>query len=235
MITDERLTAYINSLDQGLPPYLEQIGREAREASIPIIRRETQSFLRTVLSIGKPENILEVGTAIGFSALLMCAYGPRGCRVTTIEDHAPRVNAARENFRRCGREEQILLLEGDAGEILPGLADTYDLIFMDAAKGQYIHWLADVARLLAPGGILLSDNVLQDGDIIESRFLVRRRDRTIHKRMRDYLYELTHCQELYTSILPLGDGLAFSVKKHGDGEEIGRDQEEKTGTAHTRQ
>lgn len=222
MIANERLTAYIDSLDQGLPPYLEQIEREAREASIPVIRKETQSFLRTLLSIGKPGDILEVGTAVGFSALLMCAYGPRDCRVTTIEDHEPRIAAAKENFRKYGREGQILLLEGDADEILPGLTGTYDLIFMDAAKGQYIHWLTDVVRLLSPGGILLSDNVLQDGDIIESRFLVKRRDRTIHKRMRDYLYELTHRRDLYTSVLPLGDGLAFSVKKHGDGEEIER-------------
>lgn len=233
MIVDERLTVYINSLDQGYPPYLEQLEKEARGASIPIIRKETQSFLRTVLSMGQPRNILEVGTAVGFSALLMCEYGPRDCQITTIENHRPRIDAARENFNRYGREGQIRLLEGDAKDLLPGLTETYDLIFLDAAKGQYIHWLPDMVRLLAPGGILLSDNVLQGGDIIESRFLVERRDRTIHKRMRDHLYGLTHHGELYTSILPVGDGLALSVKKRESGGRIERVQEEETRAAHT--
>lgn len=213
MIVDERLTAYINSLDRGYPPYLQQIEKEAREASIPIIRKETQSFLRTVLSMGRPKNILEVGTAVGFSALLMCEYGPEDCQVTTIENYRPRIDAARENISKCGRRGQIRLLEGDAKGLLSGLTGSYDLVFLDAAKGQYIHWLPDIVRLLAPGGMLLSDNVLQDGNIIESRFLVERRDRTIHKRMRDYLYKLTHHRELYTSVLPIGDGLAVSVKK----------------------
>ena len=122
----------------------------------------------------------------------------------------------KENFRRAGREEQITLLEGDAADILKGLTGSYDFIFMDAAKGQYIHFLPDVFRLLAPGGILLSDNVLQDGDIIESRFAVERRDRTIHSRMREYLYTLTHHPDLTTSVLPLGDGVTLSVKQGND-------------------
>lgn len=217
MIGSERMTAYINSLDQGYPDYLEQIEEAAREASIPIIRKEVQSFLRTFLSIKQPCKILEVGTAVGFSALLMCAYGPEDCRITTIEDHGPRIAAAKENFQKygcqCGPKKQIRLIEGDAGRVLCGLTGTYELIFLDAAKGQYIHWLPDLVRLLSAGSVLLSDNVLQDGDIIESRFLVERRDRTIHKRMRAYLYELTHHAELYTSVLPLGDGLAVSVKR----------------------
>ena len=235
MIVNERLTAYIDSLDQGYPSYLQQIEREARAASIPIIRKETQSFLRMALSMGRPQSILEVGTAVGFSALLMCEYAPRDCQITTIENYGPRVKTARENFRRYGREGQIHLLEGDAGGLLSALEGPYDLIFLDAAKGQYIHWLPDMVRLLLPGGMLLSDNVLQDGDIIESRFLVERRDRTIHKRMREYLYALTHHPELYTSVLPIGDGLAVSVKDRENGGRIGRDQKEETGTAHTSQ
>lgn len=213
MIENERLTAYIHSLDAGWPAYLRQIEREAKEAAIPVIRRETQSFLRTALTLHRPRSILEVGTAVGFSALLMCEYAPKGCRITTIENYAPRIAAAKENFRRYKREEQIRLLEGDAGELLAKLSGVYEWIFMDAAKGQYIHWLPEILRLLAPGGLLLSDNVLQEGEIIQSRFLVERRNRTIHKRMRDYLYELTHHPELHTCVLPLGDGLAMSVKK----------------------
>lgn len=213
VIVNERLTAYINSLDAGGPAYLERIEREARAASIPIIRRETQSFLRTALAMGRPHSILEVGAAVGFSALFMCEYAPPDCRITTIENYEPRIAAARENFRKYCREGRIRLLEGDAGQWLSKLTGPYDWIFMDAAKGQYIHWLPDVLRLLAPGGALFSDNVLQEGEIAESRFLVERRDRTIHKRMREYLYALTHHAQLCTCILPLGDGLAVSVKK----------------------
>ena len=109
-------------------------------------------------------------------------------------------------------EEKITLLEGDAGEILAGLSGSFDFIFMDAAKGQYINWLPDILRLLRDGGLLMSDNVLQDGTIMESRYAVERRDRTIHERMREYLHTLKHMDEFETSILPVGDGVALSVK-----------------------
>ena len=122
---------------------------------------------------------------------------------------------ARENFRRAGKEEQITLIEGDAADVLKTLEGPYDFIFMDAAKGQYIHFLPEIMRLLPPGGCLVSDNVMQDGDVIESRFAVERRNRTIHARMREYLYELKHHPELETSVIPLGDGVAVSVKKDG--------------------
>lgn len=133
--------------------------------------------------------------------------------ITTIENYEKRIPIARENFRRAGKEDRITFLTGDAGEILPTLSGRYDMIFMDAAKGQYIHWLPEVVRLLAPGGILLSDNVLQEGELIESHYLVERRNRTIYKRMREYLYELKHHPQLLTSIVPLGDGISLSVKR----------------------
>ena len=120
---------------------------------------------------------------------------------------------ARENFKRAGKESVITLLTGDAKEVLPTIEEPFDFIFMDAAKGQYIHFLPEVLRLLKSGGTLISDNVLQDGDIIQSRFAVTRRNRTIHKRMREYLYTLTHHEELTTAVLPIGDGITVSVKK----------------------
>ena len=165
------------------------------------------------MTSARPRKILEVGTAVGFSALLMSEYAPADCHITTIEKYEKRIPVAKENFRKAGREDQITLLEGDAADLLKTLTDSYDLIFMDAAKGQYIHFMPEVMRLLAPGGLLVSDNVLQDGDVIESRFAVTRRNRTIHSRMRDYLYELTHHPELQTVILPVGDGVTLSVKK----------------------
>ena len=212
MIVDERFVTFINSLSTGNTPLLEEIEREAHASDVPVIRREMQSFLKFLLAAGKPRRILEVGTAIGFSALFMAEYNPAEGHITTIENYEKRIPVARTNFRRAGKEDSITLLEGDAAEVLKELKGPYDLVFMDAAKGQYIHFLGDVLRTLAPGGILVSDNVLQDGDIIESRFAVTRRNRTIHKRMREYLYELTHHAGLTTSVLTIGDGVAVSVK-----------------------
>ncbi len=212
MIVNERIVTYINSLKTENTQILNEIEQEALEAFVPVIRPEMQTFLKTVLAMKMPERILEVGTAVGFSALLMAEYDPVPCRITTIENYEKRIPVARRNFRRAGREDQITLLEGDAACWLKKLEEPYDLIFMDAAKGQYIHFMEDVLRLLKPGGVLISDNVLQDGQIIESRFAVTRRDRTIHKRMRDYLYRLTHDSALRTSVLPFGDGVTMSVK-----------------------
>ena len=209
MIIDERMSAFIDSLDSGNPAWLNEIEKFALETQVPIIRRSMQSLLKFLLKFTKPKSILEVGTAIGFSALLMSEYAPEDCHITTIEKYEKRIPIAKENFRKAGREDRITLLEGDATEILRELEGT----FMDAAKGQYIHFLPDILRLLPPGGLLISDNVLQDGDIIESRFAVTRRNRTIHARMREYLYELKHHPELETVILPVGDGVTLSTKK----------------------
>ena len=154
-----------------------------------------------------------MGTAVGYSALLMSRVMPENCHITTIEKYEKRIPIAKENFIRAGEEERITLLEGDAEEILGSLSVPYDFIFMDAAKGQYLHWLPVMLRLLPKGGVLVSDNVLQDGDIIESRYAVERRNRTIHARMREYLYTLTHMEEFETSIIPIGDGVTISVKK----------------------
>ena len=213
MIIDERMITYICSLEGPENPVIEQIEQEALDTHVPIIRKETQSFLKVILMMRQPSRILEIGTAIGFSAILMSEYLPEDGHITTIEKYEKRIPIARENFRRAGKEGQITLMEGDALEVMRTLTGPYDFIFMDAAKGQYIHYLPEALRLLSDGGVLMSDNVLQDGDVIESRFAVERRNRTIHSRMREYLYELKHNAKLQTSILPLGDGVALSVKK----------------------
>lgn len=212
MITEERLSDFINSFDIGNTPFLNELEQTAIQTGIPIIRPQMQSFLKLLLAIKQPKQILEVGTAIGFSALLMCEYGPKNCHITTIENYKKRIPIAKENFKRAGREKQITLLEGEAAELLKELSGKYDFIFMDAAKGQYIHFLPDVLKLMPLGGLLISDNVLQDGEILESRYAVTRRDRTIHGRMREYLYELKRNEQLQTDILPLGDGVTVSVR-----------------------
>ena len=213
MIVDERMVTYIRSLEVPESAVIEAIEQEALRDRVPIIRKEMQSFLKVLLMIKRPMRILEVGAAVGFSSILMSEYMPEGGHITTIENYDKRIPIARANFKRAGKEEQIDLIEGDALEVMHGLEGPYDLIFVDAAKGQYIHFFDDVLRLLAEGGILVSDNVLQDGDIIESHYAVTRRNRTIHKRMREYLYELTHNEQLTTAVLPVGDGVTVSVKK----------------------
>ncbi|MCI8482775.1 MAG: O-methyltransferase [Lachnospiraceae bacterium] len=213
MIVEERFVTYINSLDRGNSPLLTEIEEEAQGANVPVIRKETQNLLKLLLAMNRPKRILEVGTAVGFSALLMEEYNPVPCHITTIENYEKRIPVARANFLRAGKENVIELLEGDASQVMKGLTETYDFIFMDAAKGQYIHFLPEVMRLLSPGGILVSDNVLQDGEIIESRFAVTRRNRTIHKRMREYLYQLTHMESLTTSVFSIGDGVTVSLRK----------------------
>ncbi len=213
MIVDERIVTYIHSLEFPESDIIEKIEQEALEARVPIIRKETQSFLKVLLMIKKPLRILEIGAAVGFSAILMSEYMPEGGHITTIENYEKRIPAALENIRRAGKKDQITLLEGDAQEIMKTLCGPYDFILMDAAKGQYVQYMPEAIRLLAPGGVLASDNVLQGGDIVQSRFAVERRNRTIHSRMREYLYQLKRDERLTTSILPLGDGIALSVKK----------------------
>lgn len=215
MAADDRITAFIDSLDRGNTPFLDELEQYAISEQVPIIRKSTQSLLKFLVTYAKPKSILEVGTAIGFSALLMSEYAPPDCRITTIEKYGKRIPVARENFRRAEKENAITLLEGDAMELLPTLEGGFDLIFMDAAKGQYIHFLPEILRLLNAGGLLVSDNVLQEGDIVESRFAVTRRNRTIHARMREYLYELKYHPKLETVILPAGDGVTLSTKLQG--------------------
>ena len=213
MMDQDRITQYIHSLDQGHGAFCDQIAKAARADRVPIIRKETANFLQAMVAATRPKRILEVGTAVGYSALLMAQVMPEETDIITIEKYEPRIPVARRHFEEAGLSDRITLLEGDAGEILKKLDGSFDFIFMDAAKGQYIHWLPDILRLLSTGGVLFSDNVLQDGDIIESRFAVERRNRTIHARMREYLYTLTHMPEFQTSVVPIGDGVALSVKR----------------------
>lgn len=213
MTGDNRIADYIRSLESGHGDLCDRIAREARKNHIPIIRPETAAFLKTLIAIVRPLRILEVGTAVGYSALLMAQAMPEGASILTMENYAPRIDQARRNICQASMESRITLMEGDAGELLGQLSGSYDFIFMDAAKGQYLHWLPQILRRMDEGAVLFSDNVFQDGDIFESRFAVRRRDRTIHARMREYLYELKHRPELETSVVPVGDGVALSVKR----------------------
>ena len=212
-IVNERIVDYINSLDKGNSLVCNAIEKEALADGVPIIRKEMGNLLKVLLLLKQPQKILEVGTAVGYSSILMSENMPENCRITTIENYEKRIPVAKNNFKRAGKEEVITLLEGDALDILKELDGMYDFIFMDAAKGQYINFLPELLRLMPVGGLLISDNVLQEGDIVESRYGVTRRNRTIHTRMREYIYTLTHAEQLETSIVPIGDGITLSVKK----------------------
>ena len=216
MIVDERMTAFINSLNPGNSMLLDEIEKEALEMHVPVIRKETQSFLKFLVKAGKPGRILEVGTAVGYSALFMMENMPQNARITTVEKVSARLADARRNFGKYDEQGRICLLEGDAAEVLHDLLEQgrqYDLIFMDAAKGQYLNFLPDVVNLLIENGTLISDNIFHEGDVLQSRYAVTRRDRTIHGRMREYLEVLTHHRELETICLPVGDGITISTKK----------------------
>lgn len=208
---------YINTFIREMIPKKEgilgDIEREATISDLPIIQKEVASLISVLLSIKKPERILEIGTAVGYSSILMSNYlQPQG-EIITIERYDIMQRAAKENFKKSGLENVITIIEKDAEEVLPSLEGTFDVIFMDAAKGQYNTFLPHCIRLLNDDGLLIADNVLHKGMIAKSRYDVPRRQRTIHKRMRNFLWEIMHHPQLNSCILPMGDGVALCHKK----------------------
>lgn len=217
-----RVSSFIQAFLRENDSLLEEIREEAQKDAVPIIRDETAALLRVCLEINKPKSILELGTAVGYSALLMldCLHGDTS--LTTVENFPERIRKAEENFQRSPYRERISLVEGDAGKILKELVREerhFDFVFLDAAKAQYPIWLSDILFLLNDGGVLFCDNILQDGLLLESRFFLERRQRTIHKRMREFLALLKANSLLENSIVPIGDGVSISVKKPAKKEE----------------
>ena len=212
----ERMEVFLGKYRETPPAYIVELERQALADEVPVIRRGTRDVLRFLLRTGRPAQVLEVGTAIGYSALCMKEYLPETSRITTIEKVEMRLVEARKNLKKFDSEGRITLLEGDAADVLRSLVEQgkyYDFIFMDAAKGQYLNFLPDVLKLLSEGGTLVSDNILHEGDVLESRYAVTRRDRTIHGRMREYLQVLMDTEELETICLSIGDGMTISRKK----------------------
>lgn len=214
MIVNERIVSYIHSLERSNGPLLDEMEAYAKLNRVPIIRKEVESFLRVLLTVKQPAKVLELGTAIGYSAILMSECIGDNSEIVTIENYEKRIPIAEENIKKADGGDKIQLIFGDALEEMKKMSDaSFDFVFMDAAKAQYIYFLPEVIRLMKPGAVLVSDNVLQEGDLIESRFAVTRRDRTIHSRMREYMYEVKNNKDLVTAIVPMGDGLTVSVKK----------------------
>lgn len=215
MIADERITSFICSMVPDEEGIIGEIEREAVADGVPIVRKETREWLKTILLIKRPLRVLEVGAAVGFSAIYINQFLPDGAHITTIEKWEPRIDRAKQNFERAHVADRITLLEGDAFGWLKRLDESFDFIFMDAAKGQYMNYLPYLLRLLKKDGMLVTDNVLQEGSIAESKFTIARRERTIHMRMREYLHELTHREDLNTAVLPVGDGMSLTTFYRG--------------------
>lgn len=211
-VTDDYLNAYLRTVQPMYDGVLGEIQKESNQANVPIVPHETARLLSVLLTMKQPKRILEIGTAVAFSAGLMSRYLQEGGTITTIDRFEVMLKDARNNIKRMGLEDTITILEGDAADILPTLQEPYDVIFLDAAKGQYGNFLPHCLRLLPVGGILIVDDVLQGGFIAQSRFQVPRRQRTIHKRMRNFLWDISHHDCLETCILPVGDGVAICYK-----------------------
>ncbi len=213
METDSRIDTYIRSLKPQNSDFLVRLRKESEDEHIPIIREETEDFLKTILTITHPKKVLELGCAIGYSAIFMSEHLPKGSSITTIENYEKRIPVAKKNISLAGKDDIITLIEGDAMDVMPTLSCAFfDFVFMDAAKSQYVYFLPEVARLLTDGGVLVADNIFQDGEVLKTHYAVKRRNRTIHKRMREYLEEITGNPLFTTSIVPVGDGLTLSVK-----------------------
>lgn len=212
-VTDEEMNLYLRTVQPMYDGVLGEIQKKSIAEDVPIVPHETARLLSVLLSIKKPKKILEIGTAVAFSAGLMSQYLQEGGTITTIDRFEVMLKDARENIKKMNLENVITILEGDAADILPTLQEKYDVIFLDAAKGQYGNFLPHCIRLLPVGGILIVDDVLQGGSIAKTRFSVPRRQRTIHKRMRNFLWDISHHAALESCILPVGDGVAVCYKK----------------------
>lgn len=211
MITNPKVLEYLDIISPVNSKALEEIRAEAKRNYIPIIKRDTENFLKFALKMQNPGSILEIGCAVGYSAAVMLENSDAD--IVTVEKMPERVEEAKRNIKYADFESRASILEGDAGEILKSLADKgekFDFIFMDAAKAQYITWLPMVKKLLKESGMIFSDNCLQEGDLAESSFAIRKRDKTIHKRMREYIYLLLHDETLESWIFSIGDGVLLS-------------------------
>lgn len=212
-VVKPELVAYLREEQKQVPGELGQIQKEANERGVPIIPHETVVFMQFLLGQIKPKNILEIGTAIGFSSSLMAQYAAEDAHVTTIDRFDVMIRNAKETYKRLGNEEQITLLEGQASDIFPTLTGPYDFIFMDSAKSKYIEFLPECLRLLKKGGVLMVDDIFQAGTVLDPIEEIPRSQRTIHRKLKRFLKVINTHPDLTTSLVPLGDGVALITKE----------------------
>ena len=211
-LDEKRFSVFSESLRKPLSKELSDFYEDAKRRTIPVIEEETMDILAFLLSIKEPSRVLEIGSAIGFSASFILNYLKPAASLTSMEYNDAMADEAEENWRRLGISERIIFKRGDAVVLLKEENEPYDFIFLDSAKGQYPTLLPDLKRLLKKGGILFSDNVLMEGRVTESRFFIERRDRTSYERIRSFLREVSKDPDFQTDLLPLGDGILLAHK-----------------------
>ncbi len=211
---DKKLESYVNNIQPLRKGELGRLQAEAYKEGLPIIPNDVVRLISVLLGIIKPQKILEIGMAIGFSSIFMSDYLQEGGSITTIDRYPYMIDRAKENFKHFDKEDKIHMLVGDAVEVLKELQpdNSFDVVFMDAAKGQYINILPDVIRLTKKGGLIIADDVLQEGRVAMERLEVPRRQRTTHTRLNEFLEEISTNEGLESSILTIGDGVALIRK-----------------------
>lgn len=211
-ITYDYMDQYIKGLIPENIGILKEMELYAKENCVPIIQKEVGKFLELIITLKGPLKILELGTAIGYSAILMELCTKNSAKITTIERDLTMVSIARDNINKYGFNNNIEVIEGDCLEVLANLNEKFDLIFMDAGKGHYNHFLPHCLRLLENRGMIIADNVLFKGMVASKELLIRRKI-TIVKRMKTYLELVSNNPELVTSVIPMGDGIAVTTRR----------------------
>ena len=212
-VSTPQITAYLRSMLPQNDAFLQGLEQQALEQYIPVIQPEVAQLLRVLLQISSAKSVLEVGTAIGYSAIIFAQALPWYGHVTTLEIRPEMVQAASENIKAAGLQDKITVLEGDAYRSMEQLSGTFDCIFLDGAKGQYLRFLPLCLSLLRAGGLFISDNILYRGSVAEDGFIPRKH-RTIIRNLKEYLKALSGHPQLTTTIRPLGDGVAVCRKQH---------------------
>ena len=211
-IINEDILHYLRTEQKQLTGLLGELEELAHENGVPGIPHETVVFLQFLLKQKQPKNVLEIGTAIGFSASLMAETLDEDAKITTIDRFPVMIEKAKKNFEKLGLTEQVTLLEGDAADLLSSLEGPYDFIFMDSAKSKYITFLPECLRLLSDDGVLMVDDVFQAGTVLQPIEEIPRKNRSIHRHLNEFLEEITKSSELTSTLLPLGDGVALISK-----------------------
>ena len=211
-INEEYIEDYIRSIMPEQPSFLKDLERYGEENHIPIIEREVAQLLKVLLKIHRPKKILEIGTAIGYSALVMASSTHRDSNIVTIERRLDMVELAKKNIENTEYKERIKIFYGEAEEILPKINEKFDFIFLDAAKGQYLDFFNHCANLLEDKGLIVSDNVLFKGMVATDKLVIRRK-KTIVKRLREYLKYISNLEGYESCVIPIGDGVALTYKE----------------------
>ena len=211
-IINEDILHYLRTEQKQLTGSLGELEELAHENGVPVIPHETVVFLQFLLKQKQPKNVLEIGTAIGFSASLKAETLGEDAKITTIDRFPVMIEKAKKNFEKLGLTDQVTLLEGDAADLLSSLEGPYDFIFMDSAKSKYITFLPECLRLLSDDGVLMVDDVFQAGTVLQPIEEIPRKNRSIHRHLNEFLEEITKSSELTSTLLPLGDGVALISK-----------------------